>query len=378
MADTNPHAANERRAAARHLLLRPLTCSEQHPDEFRLIRRHEAELDRWFTQRLGYRLHIDADTARLFKTGAPPARRPLRTATGRNLTQLEHTLLALVLAATAAGPSVISLRDLVVEVRSAAAEAAVILTGDSTERRALVAVLRWMIDLGLSTELHDHVDAYASDETTDAVLRMRPDRIALLLIPGVAGSESGAEILQRADRRTAMRQWIRVRLVEEPVLYRQDLSDDEWGEIRRRLGEEERLLDEMFGLVLEARAEGIAAIDPDGSLTDRRFPTGGTLGHAALLALEGLDRTASDADGWANASTFDAIIVGLITAHSKRWSVDYVEHPDKLARHVVELLVDLRLVEQEGTRLRLLPAAARFVVIEPDQQEPAEPAAALW
>lgn len=378
MADVDPHAASERRAAARHLLLRPLTCSEQHPDEFRLIRRHEADLDRWFTQRLGYRLHIDADTARLFKTGAVPARRPLRTAAGRNLTPLEHTLLALVLAATAAGPSVISLRDLVSEVRSAAAEAEVVISDDTSERRALVAVLRWMIDLGLATELHEHVDSYASDETTDAVLRMRPDRIALLLVPGVAGSESAAEVLHRADRRTATRQWMRVRLVEEPVLYRRDLTDDEWGEIRRRLGEEERLLDEMFGLVLEARGEGMAAIDPDGSLTDRRFPTGGTLGHAALLCIDGMNRTAADSDGWADPATFDAIFVGLITAHSRRWSADYVEHPDKLARHVIELLVDLRLLEREGTRLRLLPAAARFVVVEPDQVEAAEPAAELW
>jgi hypothetical protein len=142
----DPQAAVDRRVAARHLVQRPLTCAEHDPDVFRLIRRHEAELDRWFTQRLGYRLHVDADTARLFKSGVVVDHRPLRTGSGRGLHQLEYVLLALVLASTAAGPAIISLRDLVDDVRSAAAEAGIALTGDAGERRALVAVLRWMID----------------------------------------------------------------------------------------------------------------------------------------------------------------------------------------------------------------------------------------
>src|SRR5690606_39373472 len=119
----DPQAAVERRLAARHLVQHPLSCREHDPDMFRLIRRHEADLDRWFTQRLGYRLHLDADSARLFKTGALPARRPLRAPSGRPLHQGEHVLLCLVLATTVAGPAVISLRHLVDGVRSAAVEA---------------------------------------------------------------------------------------------------------------------------------------------------------------------------------------------------------------------------------------------------------------
>jgi hypothetical protein len=54
--------------------------------------------------------------------------------------------------------------------------------------------------------------------------------------------------------------------VEDPVVYREDLTDGEWAELRRRLGEEERFLEEMFGLELEVRAEGVAARarDPQG------------------------------------------------------------------------------------------------------------------
>src|SRR5690554_6338644 len=116
----DPQAGTERRIAARHLLTRPLTCQEHDPDVFKLIRRHQTQLDRWFTQRLGYRLHVVGDTARLFKSGYIPTDRPLRAASGRPFNRREQVVLALVLATTVAGPDVISLRDLVVAVRSAA------------------------------------------------------------------------------------------------------------------------------------------------------------------------------------------------------------------------------------------------------------------
>jgi uncharacterized protein (TIGR02678 family) len=374
----DPQAAVDRRVAARHLVQRPLTCAEHDPDVFRLIRRHEAELDRWFTQRLGYRLHVDADTARLFKSGVVVDHRPLRTGSGRGLHQLEYVLLALVLASTAAGPAIISLRDLVDDVRSAAAEAGIALTGDAGERRALVAVLRWMIDRGLASELHAHVDAYANDDTADAVLKVRPDRIALLPLPALVGADDAAQLTERAERRANTRQWVRARLVEEPVVYRDDLTDDEWGEVRRRLGDEERMLDEMFGLVIEARAEGIAAIDPAGSLADRRFPTGGTTGHAALLLLDAL----RDA-GPVPFARVEQVMAELSAKHARRWANDYVEAPDRLARHVVELLVELRLARVAAALdaggepwVELLPAAARFQLEEPSPELDVQDA--LW
>jgi len=397
--DGDPQAASERRQCSRHLLQHPLTCAEHDPELFRLIRRHEAALDRWFTQRLGYRLHIDADTARLFKTGVVPEHRPLRTHTDRALTPQEHTLLALALAATAAGPAIISLRDLVAEVRSAAAEADIALRDDHIERRAFVAVLRWMIDHGLASELYEHIDAYVADSEADAVLRLRPDRIALLPIPALIGAEDPAALLARADRRSNTRQWMRCRLVEDPVVYRDDLDASEWLELRRRLSAEERFVDEMFGLVLEARAEGVAAIDPTGALADHRFPTTGTVGHAALLLI---GRLAADEHGDTNGDTsgdgdgsgddgprqpgltmdeLAAHLGALIEQFGRGWAKDLTDSAPKLTRRVVDLLVALRLGEvdpgsnrpehgaapqDDRPRFHLRPAAARFVAIEPE------------
>lgn len=377
----DPHGPAERRAAARRLLQHPLTCAEHDADLFRLIRRHAAELDRWFTQRLGYRLHVDSDTARLFKTGFVPEDRPLRTRSERPFHQGEYILLALVLSATAAGPAVISLRDLVDAVRSAAAEAEVTLTGEDSERRALVSVLRWMIDHGLAREMHSRVEGYATDETADAVLKIRPDRIALLCLPTLVGADDGADLLGRADRRASTRQWLRLRLVEDPVTYRHDLTDPEWFELRRRLSEEARMLEEMFGLVVEARAEGVAAVDPSGNLSSRRFPGTDTVGHAALLLFEHL----RPSEGRPPAHARDEIVSHLaqLTATHRSWKKDLVANPERLADHVIRLLVQLRLArlvpatqDEDRLQIELLPAAARFLAVETEAVPASQ--AELW
>lgn len=382
----DPQAPIERRSAARHLLQHPLACAEHDPEVFALVRRHEEELDRWFTQRLGYRLQVSTDTARLAKVGSVASARPLRTSSGRPFHQLEYVLLALTLASTVAGPAVISLRDLVDLVRTAAADADVDLADDGTHRRAQVAVLRWMIDNGLAVELHDQVDAYKDDAEADAVLRMRPDRVALLPLPAMVDAADGTELLARADRRPARRTWLRARLTEEPVVYRQDLTDEEWDELRRRQADEARILDEMFGLVVEARAEGVATIDPEGELSDVRFPGTGTVHHAALLLIgdlceQGAVRSAGTPvdSGWIGWDELVSAMRRLSTPHARRWKADLVERPEHLATEVVELLVSLRLAERAGdgagrSQVRLLPAAARFRVVEERRPErPSQP-----
>lgn len=375
MMTSDPHLETERRIAARRLLARPLTCAEHDRETFALIRRHEAELDRWFTQRLGYRLHVDADTARLYKTGVSLAR-PLHRPGRRSLHQHECVLLALVLAATAAGPAVISLRDLIEAVRSAAAEAQVDLTDDAAQRRALVTAIQWMIDHGLAEEMYANVDAYAADDAADAVLRMRPDRIALLPLPSLIGASTATELLERAERRPPVRQWMRALLTETPVLYRDDLADDEWAELRRRLGEEERVLAEMFGLTVEARAEGVAAVDPTGALSGTRFPAGGTVGHAALLILG--DRSVDGAITWPD---LVALVADLATTHRRNWANDLVDAPERLARLVTELLIEMRLAALEVgtvTVVRLLPAAARFRIADRVDETATVEQDALW
>ena len=358
-ASVDPRRALDLRAAARHLAAHPLVLAESDPDTFRLIRRYEHELDRWFTQRFGYRLEMTADTARLFKSTVVVQRRALRTAAdpGRPFSVREYTMLALALAAAAAGPSVISLRDLLHEIRSAAAEAGVTVTETASERRALVAALKWMMRHGAASEAHDRVDRYATDREADAVLRIRPDRVALLPLPALARSETVEDLLDRSDqRRSSPRAWMRSALLEEPVLYRSDLTGDEWTELRRRLGEESRIFDEMFGVRLEARTEGVAAIDPQEGMTDSRFPRSGTAAHAALLLIDRL--TASGAPSAARCEVVGTV-AALAAEHGRYWS-QLADDPERLTDAALELLEDHRLADIRGETVRLLPAAWRY------------------
>ena len=354
----DPQRALDLRVAARCLVARPLLLAEDDPEVFRLIRRHEQVLDRWFTQRFGYRLQVTVDTARLYKTTAVAGRRPLRTTTAqqRPFSIREYTMLALALAAVAAGPSVISLRDLLHEVRSAATDAGVTVTDEPADRRALVTALRWLIGHGVVAEMHDRVDRYAGDAEADAVLKIRPDRVALLPLPSLGRADTPQELEDRPERSTASRQWMRATLLEEPVLYRSDLSDDEWGELRRRLGEESAILEEMFGVHFEARAEGIAVIDPGDGLTDSRFPAGGTVGHAALLLLDRLIE--------ADSATMprDALVeeVRALAVERRRYWSRLAEDPERLTGEILDLLEDHRLAEVDADCVRLLPAAWRY------------------
>lgn len=376
----DPQADHDRQACARHLLQHPLTCGEQHPDMFRLIRRHEQDLDRWFTQRLGYRLHVSSDTARLFKSTSVAERRPLMTATTapRPFAQREYVLLSLVLAAVASGPQVISLRDLIDRVRTAAADAEVDLSDEPAERRALVTALQWMISKGLASELHDRVEHYVADSSADAVLKVRPDRVALLPLNALTRAADADALLDRPERVNASRQWMRARLTEDPVVYREDLDGAEWSELRRRLGEEADMLSEMFAMVLEIRAEGVAAVDPSGQLTDRPMPATGTVGHAALLLLDRLTRdnparpegaaptTDDDQTATAEIVVSTERVVELLRELAERnrhWSKLAAE-PRKLAAAVLSLLADHRLIDTDDGFVRVLPMAHRFAVVE--------------
>jgi uncharacterized protein (TIGR02678 family) len=354
----DPQRHAERTAAARALLIRPWRPAEADPGLFVLIRRHADVLDRWFTQRLGYRLVVQAHTARLVKSGHVPADRPLRAPTDRPLTGREHVTLALVLAATASGPDRISLRDLVLRVRSTAADAGIVLDGGAGGRRTLVTAVRWLVGHGVVRELDRSVTGYEHDDDADALLEIRNDRLAMLPTPALVGAESADELLTRAAGQAVGRAALRRRLAEDPVLYASDVTPEDWAELRRRFGEEARYLQEMFGLTVEARAEGVAAVDVEGGCTDVPFPHSGTTAHAALLLLAAL--TERHRDG-ADTAGVDREVGDLLARYGRYWRKDAVDDPVRLRRDVVDLLRAMSLVATDATgRVRPLPAAARF------------------
>ena len=350
--------ASELKKAARYLVQHPLVNAEDDPDIFALIRRHAQELDRSFSQRFGYRVRVKQDAARLYKSTVV-TRRPFTTgASKRPFKRREYTMLALALAVMTAGQKVISLQDLIDGMRSAAVEADVRQIEDThSDRRAIFVALRWLINLGILKETYMNIERYADDPSADAILTARYDRAKLLPLPVLSSAETVDHLLDRSEQSPRAR--VRAYLLEEPVVYREDLSEPEWREYRNYRYREERMFEEMFGMCIETRAEGMAAIDPDGSMTDTQFPRGGgTVPQAALLVVGQLAKTGRTAFTYEETVK---IVEGLAEQNRRYWSA-LVDDPERLTDQALELLVDHRLAATRGDTVLLLPAAWRYAV----------------
>jgi len=128
-----------------------------HDDDFRLVRKHAAELGGWFADQTGWRLTVDAETARLFKKPAAlddstrPARAPK---TKVPFTRRRYVLLCLALAVLERSESQTTLGRLAEGVLTGAADPALTEAGITfamerrEERADLVAVVRLLLSWG--------------------------------------------------------------------------------------------------------------------------------------------------------------------------------------------------------------------------------------
>jgi uncharacterized protein (TIGR02678 family) len=142
-------------------------------------------------------------------------------------------------------------------------------------------------------------------------------------------------------------------------VHAEDVAPEDWSEVRRRFGEEARYCEEMFGLIVEARAEGGAAIDVSGGCTDMAFPAGGTVAHVALLLLDILRNQYREG---ASPGEIDAELATLVERYGRYWRRDAVTELERLRDEAIELLTAMGLITRDsGGRTRPRPAAARFM-----------------
>ena len=76
------------------------------------------------------------------------------------------------------------------------------------------------------------------------------------------------------------------RLLDDPVVYYDELTEDERAYLVAQRHNITGRISEATGLLPELRAEGIAMVDPDDELTDVRMPEQRTDGHVTLLVAE--------------------------------------------------------------------------------------------
>jgi len=377
----------QRRTALRALLLKPLLIAETDAEMLVLVRRHLTELREWLNRETGWRLVADSETARLFTT-APLLSDSTHPARGHNkepFGRRRYVTLCLTLSVLARADTQTTLGSLAEDVLTAAAEPELAATGftltlDSRADRAdLVAVVRLLLSWGVLSRVAGDEDAYLSADG-DALYDVRRPVLAVLLSTARGPSTVTApEIEERLAELTAepvpdtddlrnltFRRRITRRLLADPVLYYDELDENERAYLIAQRHAITRRIEEATGLIPEMRAEGIAMVDPDDELTDVRMPEQRTDGHATLLIAEYLARRERATLGELRAFARQAAV-----EHASYWRKGVAEPgaETELVDIALEKLLALRLVVVDGSVVRSRPAIARFALDEPTIRE---------
>ena len=377
----------QRRVALRALLAKPLLIADTDGEVLVLIRRHLTELREWLNRETGWHLVADSETARLFKTATvlSDASHPARGHNKEPFGRRRYVTLCLALSALARADAQTTLGSLADDVLTAAAEpeltaAGFTLTLDSrADRSDLVAVIRLLLGWGVLIRVAGDEDAYLS-AGTDVLYDVRRPVLGVLL-SGTRGpstvragtlserlAELIAEPLVESDdlRNQALRRRLTRRLLEDPVVYYDELDDDERAYLLSQRHAITRRIEEASGLIPEMRAEGIAMVDPDDELTDVRMPEQRTDGHVTLLVAEYLAcREQATLDG------LHAFVRQAAAEHVGYWRKGVTEQgaETELLAIALEKLSALRLVQVDGQVVRSRPAIARFALGEPTIRE---------
>ncbi|MDQ1289113.1 MAG: hypothetical protein QG622_2679 [Actinomycetota bacterium] len=339
--------ADERRRAARALLRHPLlTPSTPDPTAFVLARRHATWLADWFAREAGWALACDASCVRLKKTTgdwADDTRPAVVTGGSRGtFSRRRYVLLCLALAVLERSESQVTLGRMVDQVVALAAgpgleEAGIVFTlADRDQRGDLAAVARLLLEAGVLSRVAGDEQAFVN-ATGDVLYDVDRGVLASLLVARRGPSLIAADVEETAPARIAaisaepvpdtddarnrsIRHRLTRRLLDDPVLYYDDLDAPERDYLSGQRGALLRRLTAGTGLVAEARAEGIALVDPTGESTDLGMPEEGTEGHVTLLVAERLARHLRERPGEGLAvSTIHRHVRRLATEHRSYW-----------------------------------------------------------
>ncbi|WP_327115382.1 TIGR02678 family protein [Nocardia sp. NBC_01730] len=385
----------------RHLLADPLITERAAPDVFDVIRRRRGPIAKWFDYYCGWTLIVEPRLgyARLIKVGAAidPTRPARRLRSGRaEFDRRRYVLLCVVAAELFAAP-VTTIGLLAGRVRAATAEDPVVASFDTasrSERMAFVDALRLLESFSVLEAIDGSADSFVESETAkvlfrvDATLLLRllavPSGPSQLGVPpeevplrfddvlaeltrerryGLAGARSGRHAEHAGVSDVQRNLWLRHsvfrRMVDDPVVYLDDLTADERAYLASPTGRQLlRRAAEQGGFVLEERAEGLLLVDPDGIATDGRFPDdAGPAKVAALLLLDAMP-------GPTTVEQLQRSAAGILDRFP-RWARTYQgeDGARQLVSDALAVLKSFGLVRASASGLVTpLPAAARYRV----------------
>jgi uncharacterized protein (TIGR02678 family) len=304
----------ERQAAVRALLRYPLlTAAGPDPGAFKLVRRHAPWLRDWFAEVAGWSLRVDNGLARLQKRvpGSSDSTRPAVDRSGAPFSRRRYALLCVGLAVLERADAQVTLGQVAERVIAMAAEPMLARTGltfsiaTREERSDLVAVVRLLQNMGvLSRVAGDEQDFVNSAPNSDVLYDVNRRAMAGLLVtprgPSQIEAPDSASRLEALEadlvpdaaesRRQAVRHALVRRLLDDPVVYMEDLNPDQQAYLASQRPFLVRRICEATGWLAEVRSEGLLLLDPTADATDMRMPEEGTDGHATLLLAEYLAR----------------------------------------------------------------------------------------
>jgi uncharacterized protein (TIGR02678 family) len=383
--------ADERRRALRALLMQPLLTARD--EDFALVRRHADVLRVFLARETGWVLHVEQGSARLFKR---PADLSDATRGAPGFDRRRYVLLCLACSVLERAEAQITLRSLGDELMRAGAEPELAARGfvfgldQASERRDLVHVCRFLIGCGaLSRVAGDeeafvvHADVQGSDALYDVHRRVLANLLACArgpstFAPGTEPADLEARLYALVDeyvpegpegRRTALRHALARRLLDDPVVYFEDLDADARDYLFNQRGPLCARLAEAADLKPEQRAEGVALIDVDGELSDARLPAEGTLSHATLLVAEHLaEALAGDPDRFVPDVQIAAFLRRAADQYGRYWRKAEREAGAEvaLAREALAQLQKLGLIVLRDGAVRARPALSRYALGQPE------------
>jgi uncharacterized protein (TIGR02678 family) len=396
-----------RAEAVRTLLARPLLHQAADPQAFALVAQHRAWLVPWFDETCGWRLHVDVrdGVARLHKrTDRPdpsrPAVRPRRSRSAqRPFDRRRYQLLCLICADLVRRPAT-TISLLAAELESVTRADPALHTFEpaerQTERRAFVDALRLLAGWGVLRTSGGDVTEFVDDPDANAIVEVDQSRLHQLLASAAAPSTVADELAEDDDpaallareprygsavaddpdaddqqRNRWRRHSLARRLLDDPVVHVDELADGQRDYLTSQAGRQwlrTRVAD--AGFVLEERAEGWAAIDPEALATDRVFPAPGDNAKQAALLL--LDRLVEHDDAGERrlvartVGDLETYVVGLLGRYGG-WAKQAREGdgPARLTADAVRVLAEMGLVAVEGQMVTPRPMLARYTTKPP-------------
>jgi len=398
------HQQEELQEAFRALLVMPL-MAPSHPC-FSAVRRNADVLQGWFNREAGWPLYSDREGVRLHKR---PGSLEDDTRGFKDFSKQTYVLFSLACAVLERTDLQVTLVVLGTELLRLAAEPELASRGftftlqSQHERRELVTVCKKLMELGVLERVVGDEEAFihASSEGADALYDIHRRLLAGVIAAARGPSTWPTEALpisfdERLNalveehvpdsdegRRTAMRHMLTRRLLDDPVVYFDDLDEAPRTYFVNQRGPLAARLCEISGLVPEQRAEGCALVDEDGAVTDISMPSEGTDAHVTLLVAEFLCQAArADSSNEVQRGVPLADVAAFIASARERFGRLWrraAREPgseDELASMAVGRLAMLRLLRLSGAEVMPMPALARFSLGAPQVLQAGERTAA--